>query len=265
MTFRSHAPADVIRFAADARLKAIEWGGDVHVPAGDFVCAKEVKDRTVDAGLAVASYGSYLRLGSSPRSEQEAVVETAVALGAPRIRVWAGTRGSEDAGAHHWAAVVRDAREFADTAASADVLVGLEFHGGTLTDRAESTAALLSEIERDSRLGTYWQPPQGMPDSEALRGLDLLAGNVLAVHAFSWWPTDERRPLADRSDLWRAVLERMRGQDSLNDVLFEFVLGDSATQLARDAGTLRRLIEEASREAHPEPPDIAAARQPASY
>ncbi|WP_460455398.1 sugar phosphate isomerase/epimerase family protein, partial [Arthrobacter bambusae] len=184
MTFRSHAPADVIRFAADARLKAIEWGGDVHVPAGDFVCAKEVKDRTVDAGLAVASYGSYLRLGSSPRSEQEAVVETAVALGAPRIRVWAGTRGSEDAGAHHWAAVVRDAREFADTAASADVLVGLEFHGGTLTDRAESTAALLSEIERDSRLGTYWQPPQGMPDSEALRGLDLLAGNVLAVHAF---------------------------------------------------------------------------------
>lgn len=249
VTFRSSEPAEVIQAVTQAGLEAIEWGGDMHVPTGNDVRAKEVKERTAEAGLVVASYGSYLRLGACTQREQEDVLRTAVELGAPRIRVWAGSRGSADADAQYWAGVVDDARTFADAAAAQGVRVGLEFHGGTLADRAESTAALLSEIDRDNRVGTYWQPPQGMPAEEGLAGLDLLAERVMAIHAFSWWPQDDRHPLAARSALWRAVLHRLAGREGQTDILLEFVRTDSPVQLAHDAATLLNLIEEASRRA----------------
>jgi len=67
-------------------MRAIEWGGDVHVPTGDLAGAREVAARCGDAGIAVEAYGSYFRASG----EFGPVLETAVALGAPRVRVRAG-------------------------------------------------------------------------------------------------------------------------------------------------------------------------------
>ncbi|MCA4132597.1 sugar phosphate isomerase/epimerase [Arthrobacter sp. M4] len=246
VTLRSQEPAEVIRIASEANLRAIEWGADIHVPPGNISLAREVRARTVDAGLAVASYGSYLRLGSSTEQEHEAVLNAAAALEAPRIRVWAGTRGSADTDDRAWEAVVEDARAFTDAAASSRVMVGLEFHAGTLTDTADSTAALLAHIDRGGLMGTYWQPPQGLTADDALTGLDLLADQVIAVHAFSWWPKDERHSLAARAHLWLAVLQRLNQRPSQTDVLLEFVNSDSPGQLVSDAGTLNGLLDQLS-------------------
>ena len=58
---------------------------------GDLRRAKEVAQCTLDAGLSVVAYGSYYRF-----DEQELpfakVLETAIALKAPLIRVWAVKR-----------------------------------------------------------------------------------------------------------------------------------------------------------------------------
>ena len=54
---------------------------------------KRVGEFTRAAGLSVASYGTYYRLGQG--QDFSAYLTAAEALGAPSLRLWAGTRGSD--------------------------------------------------------------------------------------------------------------------------------------------------------------------------
>src|SRR5207247_4263721 len=116
-----------------------------------------------------------------------AVLESARALGAPRIRIWAGRTGSAEASAEQRAAVAAGVRAVAE--AAGEIEVALEFHGGTLTDEPGSARALL-EAAGDAK--TYWQPPQGVPDKATVAGLRQVLPWLAALHVFSWWPRDER-------------------------------------------------------------------------
>jgi 3-dehydroshikimate dehydratase len=224
VTLRALPVGDVVAVAAGAGLECIEWGGDVHVPAGDLEAARAARDATAGAGLRVASYGSYYRCDGNFAP----VFESARALGAPRIRIWAGEVPSSEATPAHRAAVAGAARE----AASRGIEVAFEFHGGTLTDDIDSALALAGA----SGVPCYWQPPQDMPDGEALAGLRRLA-HVPAVHVFSWWPGSTRLRLHERADLWRAVFERFTD----GDALLEFVPGDDTDLVAAEAEELRRV------------------------
>src|SRR3954470_14190851 len=97
VTLRRLGVEDVVRVAAEAGLEAIEWGGDVHVPPGDDAAADAARAAGEAAGVAVASYGSYFRAGDDPLEAFAAVRDTAERLGAPRIRIWAGSAGSAGA------------------------------------------------------------------------------------------------------------------------------------------------------------------------
>src|SRR4051812_19353813 len=91
VTFRALSPDEIIRLARTAGLQGIEWGGDVHVPPGDLRRARDVHRKTLQAGMHVTSYGSYYTSGSASQPDNvlfEAVLETALALHAPVIRVW---------------------------------------------------------------------------------------------------------------------------------------------------------------------------------
>ena len=223
--------------AADAGLEAVEWGSDVHVP--DRGAAEQVAALTQRHGLTVASYGTYYRLGEDPDTFPD-LLAAAVVLGAPRMRGWAGAVERSEADDSVIAAVVDDARRIADLAGAAGVRVGLEFHGGTLTATAESTRALLEAVAHP-HLGTYWQPPVGMPDDDALAGLDAVFPWLEAVHVFSWWPRTERLALGARADLWRRALTRTCADGIRRDALLEFVPGDDPSVLSREAATLRDL------------------------
>ncbi len=88
VSFRALSPREITGACLEAQVRGIEWGGDVHVPPGDLENARAVGQMTRDAGLQVAAYGSYFRCDGS---DFEPVLETALAVGAPLIRVWAGT------------------------------------------------------------------------------------------------------------------------------------------------------------------------------
>ncbi|MCX7868671.1 MAG: hypothetical protein N2322_01855, partial [Terrimicrobiaceae bacterium] len=105
ISFRQLAPAEIVRLCTRAGLGLVEWGGDVHVPHGNLEAAKSVRRLTADAGLHTAAYGSYLRLGQ-PEPSLEAVLDTAAELGAPVVRVWAGSKGSAEATPEDWSRVV---------------------------------------------------------------------------------------------------------------------------------------------------------------
>ncbi|MHC4505194.1 MAG: sugar phosphate isomerase/epimerase family protein, partial [Planctomycetota bacterium] len=97
ITFRKLSPEEIVRLTAEAGLDGIEWGGDVHVPPGEVDTARRVASMTSEAGLAVSSYGSYYRVGHDEPGLFAPVLETAIALGAPIIRVWAGRVASREA------------------------------------------------------------------------------------------------------------------------------------------------------------------------
>jgi sugar phosphate isomerase/epimerase len=239
VTFRQLTPEEVIAAAAAARLAAIEWGGDVHVPHGDLSAASRVAELTTAAGLKVAAYGSYYRLAHS--DDAVPVVRTAAALGAETVRVWAGRRPSAEADAAYWAAVVADAQRLASLAADAGMSISFEYHRNTLTDTRASTARLLDALPGPA-IRTLWQPQPERDREENLADLRAVLPRLTNLHVFAWTATGERRPLADGTADWQAYLAEAAAAPGERYALLEFVVGDDPARLAPDAATLAALI-----------------------
>lgn len=222
VTFRQLSPAEIVALVVDAELAAISWGGDVHVPESALRTARDVAARCADNGIAIESYGSYYRA----EGDFGPVLATALALGAPRIRVWAGSSAHADR-----ATVVENLRAAAALARGEGVEIAVEHHANTLTETLDSALALYEEVPE---LAAYWQPPIGSTVGEALSAVPAL--DPVAVHVFSWADDGTRLPLAAREDLWRPVLAGLPGD---RHALLEFVRDDSPTAFREDAATLR--------------------------
>ena len=159
VTFRQLQPEQIIDLAVAADIEGIEWAGDVHVKHGDINTAEKVRKATVDAGLKVVSYGSYYCVGESQKQEFKEVLDTAVALGAPNIRVWTGKKSSKDASEDYYEFVISDSKRIAEMACKYGIKVSYEFHCDTLTDTANSAKILLGNATNN--LFCYWQPIDG--------------------------------------------------------------------------------------------------------
>lgn len=243
VTFRGLGLGAVVDLAAAHGLEGIEWGGDVHVPLGDLRSAGVAAARSLAAGVACPSYGSYLMAGTVEGDQVDAAVETALALGAANLRVWPAWGVGPDAPAEDRLRVTRQLGGIADRAAAAGLAVSVEFHPDTLTETAVSATRLLSDLDRPN-LYTYWQPRPGAGVDAALAEYEAVANDCSHLHVF-WWAADGRRhPLEAGRDLWSAVLGDDHDRRWLGDrwALLEFVAGDSPEALAADARTLRRLV-----------------------
>ncbi|MCG3147283.1 MAG: hypothetical protein PCFJNLEI_00722 [Verrucomicrobiae bacterium] len=232
VSFRKLSPAEIIALVKQAGLAGIEWGGDIHVPHGDVARAKEVRQQTQDAGLRALAYGSYYRVsGDKPF---EPVLDCAVALGVPVIRVWAGSVGSAQATPAQRAAVIADSNRIADCAAQAGIRVAYEFHNGTLTDTDESAQQLLREVPHPNLL-TLWQPRPERAVADNLASLRGVLPRLAHVHVYHW--TTERRPLAEGIENWRQYFQLLQCA-----ALLEFVVNDDPQNFLRDAATLLSAI-----------------------
>lgn len=245
ITFRKKTPAEIIELTARAGLNGIEWGGDIHVPPGDQAAARSIGQRTRDAGLAVAAYGSYYRCepGTDPKTAFRPVLATALALGAPLIRVWPGTVGSEAFTSDARSELIDHSRTIADMAAAEGLTIASEYHGGTITDTPASAQAFLEDINHPN-YRSLWQPPVGMtPDLCCQALLDLLHF-VANVHVFHWGDTpNDRFPLQDGAAIWRRYLDILRTSGRAHACLLEFVRNDDPDQFLEDAIALKRTVE----------------------
>lgn len=245
ITFRKLAPREIVDLVRRGGLTGIEWGGDVHVPHGQTAAAATVARMTADAGLRVAAYGSYYRVGVSEADGLAfgRVLETAAVLAAPTVRVWAGSRGSAEADASVRAAVVEDARRIAGLAQAAGITVSFEYHRGTLTDTNASAEWLLREIAHPN-IRTYWQPPVGASPEYCLEGLAAVLLHLTNVHVFHWLADAagrdvDRRALAEGQAVWSQYLTQVSADGRDHFALIEFVRGETPEQFLADAAALK--------------------------
>ncbi len=247
ISFRGLSTDAVIEATVGAGLAGIEWGSDVHVPAGDTTTAAAVAARCTDVGLACPSYGTYVGVAADG-PPVESICETAIALGARNLRVWSPFGVTTGSGDPEKRQVIDDLRSTADVAAIHGLRVGVEFHGQTLTENADGATRLVEAVGREN-FYTYWQPvywdeavnPDHAAQLESFRGV---VQHVSHLHVY-WWIGHDRYPLIDGSSTWAPVFDeaRVAGRwDSDRYAFLEYVPGDDVELLAGEAATLRQLL-----------------------
>lgn len=243
ITFRGLSAREVLDTALRAGIDAIEWGGDIHVPAGDTAIAEAVGNMTRAAGLSVCAYGSYHRAGTHENAKAafRPVLESAVALGARRIRVWAGNQGSAEFSGKARQALFEALAGIVEMAAAEGITIATEYHARTFTDTLATTQEMLAAVPG---LTTFWQPPVGLAHAENLRALDALAGRAESVHVYEWTAAGERRPLREGEARWPAYLRRAAAWPGPHYCTTEFVAGDAVSQFLDDAAVLAAWIAE---------------------
>lgn len=242
ITFRQLSAEEIIELAVKAGIEGVEWGSDVHVPAGDLIRAKEVAERTEQADLEITSYGSYYRAGESNMNAAsfEDILQTAIKLGAPSIRIWAGRQGSNEADAHYREEVISDARRVASMASEHDISINFEYHGGTLTDTKESARQLMKEVHHEN-VGIYWQPEIGRDSDYRMASIKDIQDWLTHVHVFHWEGTD-RLPLKNGKEEWESYIKLLKETSQKRYLMLEFVKGDDQEQFFRDAEVLKGLL-----------------------
>jgi sugar phosphate isomerase/epimerase len=250
VTFRDQTVDQIIGMTKKAGLDGIEWGGDIHVPAGDLKNAEKVGRATEQAGLQVSAYGSYYRCDGGPDGNREwiqcgqEVVETAQALGAPIVRIWAGRKGSLQCSPGERKLIIGRILHLADLAADSGIRVGIEFHPGTLTDTNNSALELMRQIGHPN-VYSYWQPVPGKSIRYRADGLRLLVPYLCNLHVFHWGPAGgtDRRELSEGRSEWEIYLGILEEAEFRSWMSLEFVRNNSPEQFYRDSKTLRTMIE----------------------
>ncbi|MEX2606795.1 MAG: TIM barrel protein [Kiritimatiellia bacterium] len=247
ISFRKFSAPELIEEVVKAGQQGLEWGGDVHVPHGNVKVAEQVARWTLDAGLEIAAYGSYYRLGPAEKSpEIEAVLDSAEALGAPTVRVWAGNKSSAEADPQYRQLIIADAKRICDLAAKRSMRVAFEYHGGTLTDDIESAVELLEALPLEN-LDSLWQPPNGQSEDICEKSLRSILPRVSNVHVFHWGKGGggDRYLLSEGKERWTRYFEILAEAPKPRWALLEFAKDDLIENYHRDARVLQDLVESA--------------------
>ena len=246
VTFRSLQPYEIIKLAGQAGLAGIEWGGDVHVPHGDVNKAREIYKMTIESGLKIPSYGAYYELGISRANglEFDSVLESAVELHAPHIRVWAGNVGSRAASEDYRKSINEETQKLCDAALKEDIKISFEFHNDSLTDTPESTIRLIRDVNK-SNLYTYWQAALNTQPEERLEGLKQIAPWLSNIHVYQLEGYD-RLELSDGEKEWQKYFEFASKIEGDRFCMLEFVKNELPEQMIRDAKVLNRLLQQAN-------------------
>ncbi len=234
VSYREKSVEEIVAMMGRAGLGIVEWGSDVHVPHGDIEKAVYVRRLCADENVRISSYGSYFFLGDG--MDISPFLDSAAALGADRIRIWAGRKGSSMVDGNARKKLVDEALKIKERASSYGIRLFWEYHRNTLTDTAESAMELIGE----TGIASYWQPNPELLHSERLKELSLLKDTVEIVHVFSWIREEEndvRMPLD--AEEWKSYVGVL-GTD--RTYLLEFLCRQDPETLERDVYTMAHLV-----------------------
>ncbi len=239
VTFRGLNAETIVELAVQAEIDGIEWGGDIHVPEGDLEAARYTAGLTRRAGLEVLSYGSYYRLGNG--GDFSVVHKTARELGAPNIRIWAGSISPEAAGEEDYKRLAEELKQICSQAQEDGITISLEYHRGTLTETAVSTLKLI-ELVQSKNLYTYWQPNPDITHEKNCEELQMVKPYLSNIHTFYWKAGNIRYPLAEGRIEWLNYLRAAELDLNKSACILEFVKDDSIKNFMADAVELKNCL-----------------------
>lgn len=234
VTFRKMNVDEILSITKQAGLDGIEWGGDLHVPAGAISFAEDISEKCRVQQIEILSYGSYYRAGHD--KDFTPVLKTAIALGAKTIRVWAGKANYADTARDEYIEIVSHLKSAVSMAHTFQINIALEYHRGTLTEDITGTAAILNDVPG---LRCYWQPNPDIALEEQLFEIDCLGSRLSNIHVFQWTKGDIAHPLCKGETQWRSRIEHINACPGEHHMIMEFVKGGTEAQFLEDAAILR--------------------------
>lgn len=239
VTFRKNKMEEVIEYCKKANIQAIEWSSNVHLSKGDIACAKKIKEKCAQNGIEIAGYATYYQLGEYEeyRNEFNEYLLSAKKLGAKLIRIWAGTKGSDQVEVEERNRLIEEANVICEMARNEGITVSYEYHSKTLTDTLDSTLDLLEAVPQSR---THWQIKPDLSMEENLKELRVLKkrlGNIHVQHCIN----REYRPLCEIAEDLAIYFEETQQDEKRRYACIEFVKDGTMAQFLSDASVLNKI------------------------
>ncbi len=235
VSFRNRTPREILTAMKECGLTHIEWGSDVHCPPGK---AEEIALLQKEYGIVCSSYGTYFYLGSNPISELHSYIEAAKALGTNVLRLWCGNKNSQDYSESEKAELFSECKKAAELAEESGVILCMECHIRSYTNKKESALELMKAIDSPS-FRMYWQPNQFRTEEENIAYASLLSLYTVNIHVFNWKET-KMYPLNDAKDIWKKYLSCF---DDDKTLLLEFMPDGRLETLKTEAEALKEIAK----------------------
>ena len=237
VSFRGHTPKEILEAACAAGLTCIEWGSDVHALCTDLARLDEIAEMQRTYGISCSSYGTYFKFGKTPMEELPDYIAAAKRLGTNVLRLWCGRKSGAETSEAEYAELLAQCKRAAALAEQHDVVLCLECHQKTFTERCEDAMRLMRDVKSPC-FRMYWQPFAERSESENLTYARAIAPNVEHLHVFHW-KGEHKLPLSEAIGEWSSYLGAFSGPRTL---LLEFMPHDTLEELATEVAALKRII-----------------------
>lgn len=244
VTFRELSCPEIIDYCKKCGISHIEWGSDVHIPAGNTEYALSVKKMCDDVGLKVSSYGSYYRCGTYENAEKtfKSYLDTAKALGAKTIRIWVGEKNYEEAQQAYVQRIVNELKLICAMAEKEKIEIGCEFHGGTLCNTCDGALSIVNMVGC-SNFGMYFQYDYLSGTQENCHTLKSFIPILKNVHVF-YIDGEQRMSLSEKEGtrIWQEFIEILKDTNTCTNLLFEFLKNPTCEDLLKETIILKEII-----------------------
>jgi len=237
VTFIKQPIEEVFRIAKKAGIDGIEWSA-----RGEHVINDEnidkIKQLSEQEKIEIFSLGSYCYM--SDPSECIGVVEMAVRMTAPVIRIWAGKKSPQDCSKEEFAHIVENTRIMADYASKYNITLGFEYHRNSLTETAESAVSLITAIGRNN-VKLYWQNSGRFSMEENLKNQRVITPYLAGIfHIQNDYGGKGNQLLEEISEDMEYYFKPFMRTE--HKVLVEFVKGGLEENFYKDVEALRNVL-----------------------
>lgn len=235
VSFRENSPEEILHNMKVAELDVIEWGSDVHCPPEK---AKEIAILQNQYGIKCCSYGTYFKIGVTPIEELSKYIVAAKTLGTSVLRLWCGNKNSEEHSEEEKRELFSRCKALATLAETFEVILCMECHNNTYTNRKESALELMQAVS-SPHFRMYWQPNQLCSVDENIDYATSLAPYTQNIHVFNW-KASKKYPLSEARSVWRRYIEIFKSDHAL---LLEFMPDGRIESLKTEAEALKEILK----------------------
>lgn len=234
VSFRKYTPEEIVAEMKKCGLSYIEWGSDIHAPCNDLDKLKNIRKLCDENGIICSSYGTYFKIGVTPKDEIKNYINAAKILGTNILRLWCGIKKSADYTPEEKEELFRECIALSKIAEAENVVFCMECHLNTYTETLDGAVELMDNVN-SKNFRMYWQPNQFKSDEDNFKYAETIAKFTEIIHVFNW-TKDQWLPLSGGTKIWKNYLSFFDGTQKL---LLEFMPDNRIESLKSESDALK--------------------------